>query len=117
MRAPILKEIVRQHAEQAAFLWMVYDRHLLNPEENPELDEVRIARLIERLEAHLDGLRVAGEAGQAIAKELYAEYPEAGELFVVRMLRPEAEKLRVLDLDIDRVRKFIDATMKSNAQR
>ena len=68
-RAPILPEIVRQHAEMAAFLWTVYDRHLLYPDENPDMDEVRVARLLTRLEAHLDGLRIAEEDGKRIALE------------------------------------------------
>ena len=112
MRAPILKEIVRQHAEQAAFLWTVYDRHLLNPEENPELDEVRVARLIGRLEAHLDGLRVAGEEGLRIAEERFAEYPEAGELFVLRMLTNSAKDMRIADLDNEKVRKYLRKNIK-----
>lgn len=108
MAAPVLREIVRQHAEMAAFLWTVYDHHLLYPEENPDMDEVRVARLIERLEAHLDGLRVAGEAGREIAKERYAEYPEPGELFVLRMLSA-AGSLRIVDLDPEKVRAWISA--------
>jgi hypothetical protein len=110
-RIPVLKEIVRQHAEMAAFLWTVYDRHLLYPEENPELDEIRVARLVERLEAHLDGLRVAGEEGRRIAEERYEEFPEAGELFVVRMLQPSAAGLSVDRLDLDRVRKYLSAQL------
>jgi hypothetical protein len=106
MPAPVLPEIVRQHAEQAAFLWTVYDRHLLNPTENPEMDAERLARLIERLEAHLDGLRVAGADGARIAAERFAEYPEAGELFVTRMLAVrDAPAIR--DLDLDRVRAWL----------
>ena len=81
-RTPVLRDIVRQHAEMAAFLWTVYDRHLLQPEENPDMDEERLARLVERLEAHLDGLRLAGDAGREIARERYEEFSEAGELFV-----------------------------------
>jgi hypothetical protein len=59
MPAPVLREIVRQHAEMAAFLWTVYDHHLLNPDENPDMDEERLARLVARLDAHLDGLPAA----------------------------------------------------------
>lgn len=111
MSAPILREIVRQHAEMAAFLWAVYDRHLLHPEENPELDDVRIARLIERLEAHLDGLRVAGQDGKDIAQELFREYLEAGELFVVKALSSKTA-IRIRDLDIDKVRASLDAGLR-----
>ncbi|TIP70877.1 MAG: hypothetical protein E5X53_25050 [Mesorhizobium sp.] len=108
MSAPILREIVRQHAEMAAFLWTVYDHHLQYPEENPDMDEERVARLVERLEAHLDGLRVAGDIGREIAKELYAEYPEPGELFVVRMLSA-TKSLRIVNLDPGKVRAWISA--------
>jgi hypothetical protein len=111
MAAPILKEIVRQHAEMAAFLWTVYDYNLLHPGENKDMDEERLARLVERLEAHLDGLRVAGEAGRRIASERYSEYPDQGELFVVRMLSvPEAPK--IVDLDLEKVRAFLAAEKK-----
>lgn len=97
-RAPILPEIVRQHAEMAAFLWTVYDRHLLYPDENPDMDELRVARLLARLEAHLDGLRVAEEDGKRIALERYQEFPDSGELFVVRMLSVDnPPKLHELD--------------------
>ena len=105
---PILPDILRQHAEMAAFLWVVYDRARLFPEENPEMDEVRIARHLERLEAHLDGLRVAGADGLAIAEARYKDYPEAGELFVIRMLQPGAERMRVAGLDLEKVREFIE---------
>ncbi len=106
-RAPIVEDIVRQHAEQAAFLWTVYDYNLLHPEENEEMDDERMARLVERLEAHLDGLRVAGPDGLRIAEERYAEYPEAGELFVVRMLQPGSAGLRVAELDLEKVRGYL----------
>ena len=100
MPAPVLRDIVRQHAEGAAFLWTVYDRAMRFPDENPEMDEERIARLVERLEAHLDGLRVAGAEGVAVAEERFAEYPETGELFVVRMLSAE-RPIPIADLNFD----------------
>lgn len=111
MTVPILPNIIRQHAEQAAFLWTVYDRALLYPDENPELDDLRINRLLERLEAHLDGLRVAGADGLKIAEERLQEYPEAGELFVVRMLQPGTSEIRVRELDLTKVREYLATSL------
>lgn len=114
-RAPVVEEMLRQHAEQAAFLWTVYDQNLLHPDDNPEMDEERMARLIERLDAHIDGLRVAGPDGLRVAEERYAEYPEAGELFVIRMLQPGAAGLQVASLDLERVRYHLESTLGSKA--
>lgn len=114
-KAPVLREIVRQHAEMAAFLWTVYDHHLLHPGENPDMDEERLARLVERLEAHLDGLRVSGEAGREIVLERYAEFPEAGELFVVRMICTD-KMIAFASLDHLKVHEWICANIgKSTA--
>ncbi|RWF76516.1 MAG: hypothetical protein EOS26_12135 [Mesorhizobium sp.] len=110
MPAPILCEIVRQHVEQAAFLWTIYHYHLLHPDENPDMDDERLARLIERLEAHLDGARVAGEAGRKIAQQRFEEFPEAGELFVVRMLSAQ-KPIRIVDLDLAKVQRFIEVNL------
>jgi hypothetical protein len=107
-RAPVLEEIVRQHAEMAAFLWTVYDYHLLNPDENPDMDEERLERLVERLEAHLDGVRVAGADGRRIAEERYGEFQGAGELFVLRMLAAE-RPIAVAELDLHKVREYLAA--------
>jgi hypothetical protein len=112
-RAPILPEIVRQHAEMAAFLWTVYDHALQFPDENPELDDERMARLVRRLDAHVDALRIAGEEGRRIAQQRFEAYPEAGELWLVRMLRPEAGNIAVADLNLERVRAFIAANLPS----
>ncbi len=112
MSVPVLENIVRQHAEQAAFLWTVYDRALLHPEENPDMDADRLARVVERLEAHLDGLRVAGPEGLRIAEERLAEYREPGELFVVRMLQPGAEGMTIEGLDLEKVRGYISHSFR-----
>ncbi|SDE48030.1 hypothetical protein SAMN05421538_10726 [Paracoccus isoporae] len=114
-QAPALEEMLRQHAEQAAFLWTVYDDNLLHPDDNEEMDAERMARLTDRLDAHIDGLRVAGAEGVRVAEERYAEYPEAGELFVLRMLQPGAEGLLVAELPIDKVRRYIDQQLGPSA--
>lgn len=115
MPAPILPEIVRQHAEMAALLWTIYDRHLLYPDENPEMDAERLSRLIERLEAHLDGLAVAGADGERIARERYAEYPEAGELFVLRVLKSKKRPILVADFDVERIRLWLKVNLPAEA--
>lgn len=106
-RAPVIENILRQHAEQAAHLWNIYDYNLLHPDENEEMDDERMTRLIERLDAHIDGLRLAGPDGLRVAEERYAEFPEAGELFVLRMLQPGAEGLLVDALDLGKVREYL----------
>ncbi len=113
MAVPVLKNILRQHAEQAAFLWTVYDHALLHPdaEDNDEMDEERIARVVEQLEAHLDGLRVAGAEGLAMAEEVYAEYPEAGELFVKQILSSKEKQLRIKDFNLKKIRTFLSGNV------
>ena len=103
---PVLPHILRAHAEQAAFLWVIYDTALLHPEDNPDIDAEALTDLVDRLETHLDGLRIAGAEGMKVAEALFAEYPEPGELFVVRMLSA-GSPIAVGDLDLARVRAFL----------
>jgi len=55
----IITHIVEQHVEEAAFLWSQRRAAV----EAPHYSLKDLARLDDRLEAHIDGLRVAGEAG------------------------------------------------------
>jgi len=57
---------------------------------------------------------VAGEAGLEIAKERFAEFPEAGELFVMRMLSV-ANQIRITDLDLVKVREYLRITLDSSS--
>lgn len=74
----IVPDIVRQHAEQAAFFWA--QRDMLAAEDPP--DEKVVADVDRRLEANLDGLRVAGPAAWPFIIAAYEDFPEQGELFL-----------------------------------
>ncbi|TPM48427.1 hypothetical protein FJ951_11315 [Mesorhizobium sp. B2-2-3] len=74
----IVPDVVRQHAEQAAFFWM--QRDTLMAEDPPDLHV--IAGVDRRLEANLDGLRIAGTAAWPFIVAAYEDFPEKGELFL-----------------------------------
>ncbi|RVB52135.1 hypothetical protein EN898_25695, partial [Mesorhizobium sp. M7A.F.Ca.CA.001.06.1.1] len=81
----IVKDIVRQHAELAAFLWA--QRDTLAAEDPPEGNVVDgVGR---RLEANLDGLRIAGVAAWPFIEAAYEDFPEKGELFLFTWLAIE----------------------------
>jgi uncharacterized protein (TIGR02270 family) len=73
--------VVRQHAENAAFLWTQRDRAIAEP--HYRLKD--IARLDERVEANVDGLRVAGEVGWKLCEE-GLEQQGPGEVFAAAVL-------------------------------
>ncbi|MCA0012059.1 HEAT repeat domain-containing protein [Mesorhizobium sp. B292B1B] len=74
----IVPDVVRQHAEQAAFFWS--QRDTLMEDDPPDLDVV--AGVDRRLEANLDGLRIAGPAAWPFVTAAYEDFPEKGELFL-----------------------------------
>jgi uncharacterized protein (TIGR02270 family) len=84
--ASILPDIVGQHAEEAAFLWLLRDAAV----DAPHYARRHLARLEERVEAHVDGLRVAGEPGFEIAMAQLDRFQEAGELFAAGVLALES---------------------------
>ena len=76
--ALVNREVVAQHAEEAAFLWTLRNRAIGEPHYSLK----DIAALDERVEAHLDGLRVAGDVGWKFCKaNLSNEGP--GEVFAL----------------------------------
>ena len=73
--------VVSQHAEEAAFLWTLRNRAVGEP--HYSLDD--LAALDERVEAHLDGLTIAGDVGWKFCRENLAnEGP--GEVFALAVL-------------------------------
>ncbi|MET0049737.1 MAG: TIGR02270 family protein [Candidatus Thiodiazotropha sp.] len=72
----VLDNIVSQHAEESAFLWLLRDDAVAAP--HYRLDD--LIQLESRIDAHLDGLRVAGAAGWEHCLEQLG-FSEKGEVF------------------------------------
>ena len=81
MKTGVIDTVIQQYAEEAAFLWLLRDAAV----KQPHYDLSDLAELDDRVEAHLDGLRIAGEAGWEICKEALA-MEEAGEVFAAAVL-------------------------------
>jgi uncharacterized protein (TIGR02270 family) len=93
MTRPVLDHIVEQHAEETAFLWTLRDAATTAP----HYKRHHLARLDERLEAHVDGLRVAGEAGWQIAVSQLERHWDKGELFSAALLALESGDMRRIE--------------------
>ena len=74
-----------QHAEGASFLWELRSSAVAAP----HYSLADLAKLDLRVEAHLDGLRIAGEAGWEICKEALST-GESGEVFAAAVLAFES---------------------------
>jgi uncharacterized protein (TIGR02270 family) len=77
----VIPGILGQHVEDACFLWLLRDEAVNTPHFNVK----DLAQLDGRVEAHIDGLRIAGDDGwQLCRKEL--DWKEAGEVFAAAVL-------------------------------
>jgi uncharacterized protein (TIGR02270 family) len=85
MESPVLSGVLNQHAEDAAFLWLLRDRALAAPQFNLR----DLAGLDGRVEAHVDGLRIAGDPGWEICTETLG-LTDAGEVFACGILAFES---------------------------
>ncbi len=86
MNSPVIIEtIVSQHAEEAAFLWLQRNGAV----HEPHYSLKDLAKLDDRVEAHLDGLRIAGEGGWSLCRN-NLEIKEPGEVFAAAVLALES---------------------------
>ena len=84
----IIPHIIDQHAEEAAFLWLL--RH--NAVYAPHYNLKDLTKLDGRVEAHIDGLRIAGDYGwEACCHNL--EFKERGEVFTAAILALEGNHI------------------------
>lgn len=77
--------ILQQHAEDAAFLWLLRDAAV----NAPHYYLKDLAELDERVAANIDGLRIAGDAGWQVC-QVQLEYREPGEIFTASTLAFES---------------------------
>jgi uncharacterized protein (TIGR02270 family) len=98
--------IIEQHSEEAAFLWLLRGSAVSAP--HYKLKD--LAKLDDRIDAHIDGLRIAEDAGWEILKKQLEEHPEPGEAFAAAVLAFESNK----DDRIGFVIKFGTATIEAS---
>lgn len=89
----IIEEIVEQHFEEASFLWS--QRDAAAKATNYSLPD--LAFLDERVEAHLDGLRVAGENGWELC-ENGLDLDDPGTVFTTSIIAFESGDTERIDL-------------------
>lgn len=85
MSATIISNLLTQHSEEASFLWLLRNAAVRAP--HYKLKD--LAKLDNRVDAHIDGLRIAGDEGWEICKEALA-WKEAGEIFTASVLAFES---------------------------
>jgi uncharacterized protein (TIGR02270 family) len=107
----IIKSVIEQHAEDASFNWMLRDTAVSGP--NFKLDDLK--DLDDRVEANLDGLLIAGDAGWEICKDAMA-IEEPGEIFTAAVIAFESknnnrmdEMLAAVELDEELTRALVSA--------
>ena len=81
----IITTIIDQHAEDAAFSWLLRDRAVTEP----HYDLADLTQLDDRIEANIDGLRTAGDEGWEVCREAL-EIGEPGETFTAGVLAFES---------------------------
>jgi uncharacterized protein (TIGR02270 family) len=100
---PVIPHIIDQHAEEAAFLWLLRHNAIYAPHYNLK----DLAKLDGRVEAHIDGLRIAGDyAWEVCRKNL--EINECGEVFAAGILALEGNDIERINLVYSAVEKKPD---------
>jgi len=92
--------VLERHSEDAAFLWLTRD----NAVRAPHYALADLIKLDDRVEAHIDGLRVAGDDGWALVLE-QLKHPEAGEYFAAMVLALESGRKEKIAAVLERASK------------
>jgi uncharacterized protein (TIGR02270 family) len=98
----IAPEAVRQHVELAAFLWAQRDTLSLDD----PADAGTISEIDQRVEANLDGLRIAGSAAWPAIDTVIKDFHDKGELFVAGWMAVEQSDPQRLDKVVELAHQF-----------
>ena len=98
----IAAEVVRQHLEFAAFLWAQRDTMSLDD----PADTGTIGDIDQRVEANLDGLRIAGPAAWPAIDTVIQDFHDKGELFVAGWIAVEQSDPQRLDKVVELAHQF-----------
>jgi uncharacterized protein (TIGR02270 family) len=101
----IIYEVVTQHAEEASFLWLM--RHAALSQ--PRYSLADLSNLDNRVEAHLDGLRIAGESGWNVLQETFP-FEEPRDLFAAGSLAFELGDREWIDFVLESAAKKPETT-------
>jgi uncharacterized protein (TIGR02270 family) len=101
--ALINAEVVARHADEAPFLWLLRDRAVAAPHYSLR----DLAKLDERVEAQIDGLRVAGDYGWRLSEKAL-DREEPGEVFTAGVLALESN-------DPERLNRALEVACKERA--
>ena len=93
----VIESIVSQYAEESAFLWLLRDAAVRSPDYSIR----ELARLDSRIDAHLDGITVAGEHGWKVCVE-ELDWAEPGEVFA-------ASAIAFASDDVARIQPILEA--------
>jgi len=89
----VIPHIIDQHAEEASFLWLLRNNAVSAP--HYDLDD--LAKLDDRVDAHLDGLRIAGDYAWQVCSE-NLQIQESGEVFTAAILALEGQLVERINL-------------------
>ncbi|MEW8692976.1 MAG: TIGR02270 family protein [Candidatus Thiodiazotropha endolucinida] len=99
----IIDHILCQHAEESSFLWLLRDGAVREPHYN--LTDLK--DLEERIDAHLDGLRVAGDAAWSFC-ETGLQQKDLGEIFTAAYTALDNSKQDWLDQTLEVVNSTLE---------
>lgn len=90
---PIIPVMINQHIEEASFIWLIRNGAI----SEPQYDLADLCNLDDIQDAHIDGLRIAGQPGWKICQE-FMETGEPGEIFIAGVLAFESRIPERMDL-------------------